>query len=80
MYDEVPHFAYHRQDDDVIIGFYFLSALGSAAAAFEVADAKTKEFFGDHFAAIFDRASKAGCIIERTPNRDESVFNEALYA
>lgn len=80
LYDEVPHFAYHRQDDNVIIGFYFLSALGSASAAFEVTDTRTKEFFGSHFAAIFDRASKDGCIIERTPNREEPVFNEALYA
>src|SRR6266566_1664305 len=28
---------------------------------------------------IFNRASTGGSIIERTPNREESVFNEALY-
>jgi hypothetical protein len=66
VYDEVPHFAYHRQDDDVIIGFYFLRALGSASAAFEVTDATTKKFFGSHFELIFDRAWREGCIIERT--------------
>jgi Domain of unknown function (DUF5919) len=80
VYDEVPHFAYHRQDDDVIIGFYFLSALGSQSGAFEVTDPKTKQFFGNHFASIFDRSSKDGCIIERNPNREEAVFNEGLYA
>jgi len=75
VYDEVPHFAYHRQDDDVVVGFYFLSSLGSASAAFQVIDADTQRFFGDHFAAIFDRASKDGCIIELTPNRATPAFN-----
>jgi hypothetical protein len=79
VYDEVPHFAFHRQDDDMIVGFYFLSSLGSASAAFQVIDDDTKRFFGDHFASIFDRASKDGCVIEITPNRGTPAFNSALY-
>ncbi|HEU5470539.1 MAG TPA: hypothetical protein VFV67_07785 [Actinophytocola sp.] len=79
VYDEVPHFAYHREDDDVIVGFYFLSALGSASAAFEVLDPQTKAFFEGHFATIFDRAASDGRIIEVSSHRTVPDFNATLY-
>lgn len=79
VYDEVPHFAYHREDDDVIVGFYFLSALGSASAAFEVLDPQTKAFFEGHFVSIFDRAANDGRIIEVSSHRAVPEFNTALY-
>lgn len=33
VYDRVPYFAYHKQDREVIVGFYFDSAKGSTLAA-----------------------------------------------
>ncbi|MCP4113559.1 MAG: hypothetical protein GY749_49885, partial [Desulfobacteraceae bacterium] len=49
IFDEIPYFAYHCVGDNVIIGFYFSSALGHASAAYDVVDRQTKEFFGEHF-------------------------------
>lgn len=57
VFDEIPYFAYHRVNDHVIIGFYFSSLLGHASAAYEVVDRQTKEFFGEHFLSIYQRAS-----------------------
>jgi len=59
VFDEIPYFAYHLVGDNVIIGFYFSSALGHASAAYDVVDRQTKEFFGEHFLSIFGRASNA---------------------
>lgn len=79
VYDEVPHFAYHREDDDVVIGFYFLTLLGSASAAFEVIDTQTKQFFEEHFAGIFARAAGTGRILELSPHQTAPRFDAALY-
>lgn len=57
LYDKVPYFAYHKEDDKVIVGFYFSSALGSSTAAFDVIDPDTQNFFAGHFLSIFDRAT-----------------------
>ncbi|MEV4077856.1 hypothetical protein [Nonomuraea fuscirosea] len=77
VYDEVPHFAYHRDNDQVIVGFYFATALGSASAAFEVIDAQSQGFFEGHFTSIFERASQ-GRILEVSPHGPNPHFNAAL--
>ncbi|NRQ37119.1 hypothetical protein HII36_35585 [Nonomuraea sp. NN258] len=77
VYDEVPHFAYHRDNDQVIVGFYFATALGSASAAFEVIDTQSQGFFEGHFTSIFERASQ-GRILEVSPHGPNPHFNTAL--
>src|SRR5262249_24088383 len=57
IYDRVPYFAYHKQDDDVVVGFYFLSTKGSSSAAYEIIDEQTKQVFGDHFIHIMYEAA-----------------------
>lgn len=79
VYDEVPYFAYHRQDDNVVVGFYFVSALGSASAAYEVVDPATRGFFEGHFTSIFDRATADGRILELAPHRGAPDFNTELF-
>jgi len=56
VYDRVPYFAYHKQDTEVIVGFYFLSSKGSTSAAYELIDDTTKQVFGDHFIGIYSEA------------------------
>lgn len=46
VYDRVPYFAYHQQDDIVLVGFYFRSTIGSTSAAYEPVDVVTKQVFG----------------------------------
>jgi hypothetical protein len=79
VYDEVPYFSYHRQGEHVIVGFYFVTALGSQSAAFEVVDAPTRSFFEGHFTTLFDRSSDR-IVLEVSPNRGTPAFNEELYA
>jgi hypothetical protein len=63
----------------VIVGFYFVTALGSQSAAFEVVDAPTRSFFEGHFTTLFDRSSDR-IVLEVSPNRGTPAFNEELYA
>lgn len=79
MYDELPHFSYHRYDDDVLVGMYFISPLGSTSPAFQVTDAGTKKFFNDHFTSIFDRVSADGCVVELTSKSRTPEFDADLY-
>lgn len=79
IYDEVPYFAYHRQDNDVVVGFYFMSDVGSASAAYEVVDEATKRFFTGHFTSIFAGAATDGSIVELAPHRTAPVFNAELF-
>ena len=77
VFDEIPYFAYHCVSDDVIIGFYFSSALGHASAAYDVLDRQTKEFFGAHFLSIFGRASN-GYILRINPHSRKPEYNYQL--
>lgn len=79
IYDELPHFSYHRHDEVVVVGLYLVSSLGSPSAAFQVADDETKKFFSDHFTAMFDRAADRGCIVDLTYNGRTPVFSDKLY-
>ena len=56
VFDEIPYFAYHKVEEQVVVGFYFSSNVGHQSAAFEVVDPQTKEFFGQHFNSIMARA------------------------
>ena len=77
-YDAVPYFSYHKDNEDVIVGFYFVTALGSQSAAFSVLDEETRSFFGGHFTSIFDHSS-ASAILDVAPQRGRPTFNSALY-
>lgn len=78
VYDEIPYFAYHKEDNKVIVGFYFRPALGWRSPAFEVIDAHTRSFFEGHFSSIFDRSSDR-TLLELSIHRGTLVFNEELY-
>jgi hypothetical protein len=58
LYSRVPYFAYHKQDEFVIVGFYFSSGKGSSSAAYEIVDERTKQAFGGHFDHILSEASR----------------------
>jgi hypothetical protein len=78
LYDEVPYFAYHREDKRIIIGFYFPTTYGSDSPAFELIDDDTRNLFSAHFAASLDRAARASTLL-RLPRRGIPHFNDALY-
>ena len=77
IFDEIPYFAYHRVGDNVIVGFYFSSAVGHSSAAFEVVDPATKEFFGHHFDSILGRAC-TNYIVRTNPHRGKIELNHRL--
>lgn len=76
VYDEVPYFAYHREDDTHIVGFYFAPTLGSFSPAFEIIDKCTQDFFDRHFATVYN---KARILLELLPNENNIRFNDLVY-
>jgi hypothetical protein len=78
VYDRVPYFAYHKQDDEVIVGFYFLSIKGSSSAAYELVDPETKQVFDGHFVSILSESVES-TLVEFDGARGRPNFNEALY-
>jgi hypothetical protein len=52
VFDRVPYFAYHKQDDQTIIGFYFSSDRGDTSPAYELIDGQTKGVFAAQFNRI----------------------------
>jgi hypothetical protein len=78
VYDRIPYFAYHKQDNEVIVGFYFLSSKGSSSAAYEVVDDVTKQVFSDHFGRIFSEAVES-TLVEYDGARGRPIFNETLF-
>src|SRR5207244_566903 len=77
VYDRIPYFAYHRQDDEVIVGFYFLSSIGSSSAAYDLVDGQTKKVFAGHFDRIMADAVPT-FLVDFDGNRARPTFNEAL--
>lgn len=78
IYDRVPYFAYHKQDGFVIVGFYFLSGIGSSSAAYEIVDEATKLAFGGHFDKILSEASR-NTLVEFDRAHGTPKFNSALF-
>ncbi len=78
VYDEVPYFAYHKEDNKAIVGFYYAKAIGSTSAAFEVQDLETLKFFQSHFDIICDRAQNTS-ILEITTRQPVAEFNSTFY-
>jgi len=78
IYKKVPYFAYHRQNDDVYIGFYFQRLVGSASGVYEVLDEETKQQFGDHFASIHG-ASDTRALVEFDSERGKPVVDHTLF-
>ena len=76
VYDEVPYFAYHKEDEKVLVGFYFTSALGMTGV-FEVMDDEIKKLFDEHFTAIYNRAAE-NVLLQLLPQSDVPLFNEDL--
>jgi hypothetical protein len=78
IYDHIPYFAYHKQNNQVIIGFYFLSIEGSLSASYEVVDEKTKKIFEEHFLKIrADATSRT--LVDLEGARGIYKFNDGLF-
>ncbi len=77
LYNEIPYFAYHKVNDDVIVGFYFSTLLGSSSAAFEIVDPQTRDLFSGHFMGMFERASPFW-LLRINKHRPKSEFNSGL--
>jgi hypothetical protein len=78
LYDRIPYFAYHQQDDDVTIGFYFLSSKGYSSAAYDVADEDTKQAFAGHFVRILSEAT-GSTLVEFDGARGRATFDTNLF-
>jgi hypothetical protein len=78
VYDRVPYFAYHKQDDQIIVGFYFLSDKGYASAAYELVDEQTKQVFGTHFVRIMSDAASS-TLVEFDGAREKPSFDKKLF-
>lgn|GEM_PF-1358652 len=78
VYDEVPYFAYHKEDNIAIVGFYYAKSVGSTSAAFEIQDLETMKFFQSHFEIIYDRAQKTN-ILEVSTRQPIADFNSSFY-
>jgi len=78
VYDRVPYFAYHRQDNQAIVGFYFLSTKGSSSSAYELVDEVTKQVFGDHFVGIMSEAA-TNTMVEFDGARGRPNYNQELF-
>ncbi len=78
VYDEVPYFAYHKEDNKALVGFYYAKSVGSTSAAFEILDMETLKFFQSHFDIIYDRAQKTD-ILEVSTRQPVAEFNSAFY-
>lgn len=77
VFDEIPYFAYHKVEEQVVVGFYFSANVGHQSAAFEVVDPQTKEFFGQHFNAIMARAYST-YIVRTNPHNSKPEINVTL--
>jgi len=74
IYSDIPYFAYHREDDNVIVGFYFHTALGCDTSGFEINDSDTVAHFEEHFINIFSNATPLLTVSENKIN-----FNQEKY-
>jgi hypothetical protein len=79
VYDRVPYLAYHKQDAEVIVGFYFDSAKGSTSAAYELVDGVTKQTFEEHFVRIRSEAA-SNTIVEFEGARGRPTYKADLVA
>lgn len=80
IYDRVPYFAYHKQDSDAIVGFYFSTSIGSSSAAYELVDDDTKRTFGEHFERILSNARNNSLIEFDGARSERCYFNHELYS
>jgi hypothetical protein len=78
IYDRIPYLAYHKQDDQVIIGFYFPSSEGCSTESYEVVDKGTEAAFAEYFRRIQDD-QKSSLLIRFNGSRlyiEEALFEE----
>jgi hypothetical protein len=78
VYDRMPYFAYHKQDNDVLVGFYFQSLLGSSSAAYELVDDTTRRTFSEHFVRIHADAASS-TMVEFDGAAGRPLFNNELF-
>lgn len=78
VFDRVPYFAYNKQDDQMIVGFYFASDRGDTSAAYELVDDHTKQVFSDHFGRIMADAAQS-TVVEFDGARGRPSFDEHLF-
>jgi len=78
VYDQIPYFAFHKEDEKMIVGFYFSTTKGYQSAAFEILGEGNQEFFRGHFSSIFNK-SLDNNILELSQHGGTPVMNEKLF-
>jgi len=78
LYNSIPHFAYHRDDEDVIVGFYFRKHTGSGTPALRVLDRTMKIRFEEHFKILFDDPTTPK-LVEFGDHSRTPVFDHHLH-
>ncbi|ACF44595.1 hypothetical protein [Pelodictyon phaeoclathratiforme] len=54
LYSDMPYFAYHRQGNEVLIGYYFIREVGSKSGVYKITDEFTKTEYNNHFECIWN--------------------------
>ena len=78
VYDQIPYFAFHKEDEIMIVGFYFSTTKGYQSAAFEVLGKENQEFFRGHFSSIYSK-SIGNTVLELNPHGGTPMMNDNLY-
>lgn len=78
VYDDIPYFAYHKEDERVIVGFYFSKLVGSSTAAYEIIGKKTGYNFNESFLSLFQQA-KDNSLLHLPSHQPQIDLNIKLY-
>ena len=77
FYDHVPYFAYHRDGDLSVVGFYFHASVGHSYGAYELVDPKSKRLFEHHFTELSARADDS-VLVCKYPHLQNPKFDDEL--
>jgi hypothetical protein len=78
VYDQIPYFAFHKENEKMIVGFYFSTTKGYQSAAFQVIGQENQEFFRGHFISIYNK-SLGNNVLELNPHGGTPVMNDKLF-
>lgn len=74
----IPYYAYHRQGNEILIGFYHLSHVGGDSGIYITTDKITKQQFEDHFNALWILTKSDNTLISYEPNNRTDIINTDL--
>ncbi len=77
VYDHIPYFAYHQEDDRMFVAFYFLQVEGRSPV-FEVLSPEVQKLFGDHIEKLRSNP-KSTTLLTYNPVLKRRWFNKELF-